>query len=97
MLFDLKNLLNSSVNRAGIGAHVGAVNAVNAAGEVIGLLFHAELSSKMTPQYIKNGALAIKFASPISAQEFRFKEEDFIREINKKLGAEKVKRIKYLT
>jgi hypothetical protein len=76
---------------------VGAVNAVNAAGEVIGRLFDAELAAKMAPQYIKHGALAVKFATSISAQEFRFKEEDFIEEINKKLGVEKVKRIKYLT
>jgi hypothetical protein len=97
MIFDIKNLLNSSVNRAGISQQVGAVNAVNAAGDIISQLFDAELSSKMTPQYLKNGALAIKFATSITAQEFRFKEEEFIEKINKKLGAEKVKRVKYLT
>ena len=95
MLSSLKNFLDKSINKAGIQKQIEAARVCFLWEEVIREIFNEEAARKSKALKFKNGILTVAVLSSVLAQEFNFKREEIKGEINKKLGGERVKKIRF--
>ncbi len=95
MLSPLKNFLNIAANKAGIAKQLEAARACSLWGEIIENIFNEDAAKKSKAIRFRNGTLTVAVLSSTLAQEFNFKEEEIKNEINKKLGGERVKKVRF--
>lgn len=95
MLEDIKKGLNKSINRAGIVRQVSAARTCEAWREAITVIFAPDVANKTQALKCKNGVMTVAVLNSVFAQEFRFKEDDIKQEINRIMGYEAVKIIRY--
>ena len=95
MLFPLKNFLNKSINKAGIGKSVEAARACFFWEGIIKEIFNQEAAEKSKAIRFRNGILTVAVLSSTLAQEFNFKEREIKEKINEKLGGERVRKIRF--
>jgi len=95
MLSTIKSGLKRSINKAGIGKQVDAARVCEFWQEVVGDIFTPEVAHKSHAIRCKNGVMTIAVLNSVFAQEFKFKEGEIIDEINKKMGAIIVNKIRF--
>lgn len=95
MLNPIKRSLEISINRAGIERQIEAVRICQYWQEVVEIIFSKEVSEKSQAIKFHNGALIVAVLNPVFAQEFKFKEEEIIEEMNKKVGKCVVRKIRF--
>lgn len=69
---------------------------LDVASEVISELFKKDMAAHAKPLFLKNRTLTVSCTSSSMAQEIRLNQATIVAEINRKLGAEEVDRIRYL-
>jgi len=94
MLHSIGGDLQMSLNKAGISKQIDAVQVCDLWEKAISKIFGAQVSEQTQAMYFKNGTLAVAVLSPVLAQEFRFKEEEIIKEINRG-RSDKVRKIRF--
>ncbi len=95
MLNPIKRSLEKSISRAGIERQIEAVRICKCWQEVIEIIFSKEISEKSRAIKFHNSALIVAVLNPVFAQEFKFKEDEIVEEINKKIGRNVVKKIRF--
>ncbi len=95
MLNPISDYLKKSINKAGISRQVQAAQVCHLWKEVIKVMFNQEAAEKSQAIRFKGGTLTVAVLSSVLAQEFKFKEEEIIRRINKKMGGDLVSRIRF--
>lgn len=95
MLSTIKGSLKRSINKAGISKQVDAARSCEFWKEVIGEIFTQEVAEKSHAIRCKNGVMTVAVLSSVLAQEFKFKEEEIINGVNRKMGAVVVSKIRY--
>lgn len=89
--------LQDRVGNKSIQKSVDASMVINAAEEVFKDMFGEEQAFHANPQFLKNRTLTVTCTSSIMAQEIRLKQKKIVKNINDKLGKDKVDRIRYLS
>ncbi|MFA6097510.1 MAG: DUF721 domain-containing protein [Candidatus Paceibacterota bacterium] len=95
MLSTINSGLKRSINKAGIVRQVDAARACEAWQEVISGMFTKEVAERSHALRCKNGVMTVAVLSSVFAQEFKFKEDEIINAINKKMGADVVNKLRY--
>ena len=91
----LKDILNKSIQRSGIGRQLEANQVLSATVAVVEewLSDIANSPAHCHGEYFKQGTVFVTVPSGILAQELRFKEHDVLERVNAKLGSVVVKRL----
>jgi predicted nucleic acid-binding Zn ribbon protein len=95
MLTSINGDLKRSINKAGIDKQVKAAQVCQFWQETIKGIFGQKIAEKSQAIKFKNGALTVAVLSSVLAQEFKFKEDEIKGEINKKVGYNLVKKIRF--
>jgi len=96
MFIDIKNILPKSVERSGAGRQIEAAKIIEVFDNMKNALLPGHIASKAKALYIRSGVLYIASLSGIVTQELKYKESDIIEYINKAVGREAVKKIRFL-
>ena len=96
MFHDLKKLVTNSVQRAGIGRQVEALNVVEIFTKVVNELFDQNISQQVKPAYFKNGILTVSCLSSLIMQELQYRDREIVDNINKIIGKEVVNKLSYI-
>ena len=88
----LKTAINNLLKAAGLEAGVSQNKALLVWDDVVG----TRVSENTTPEKVEAGTLYIKASNPTWRQELMFKKEDILKKLNKKLGEETIKEIKFI-
>ncbi len=96
MFQDIGSLLPKAIKKAGIDRGVEASRVQRVFSQIVGQILPSDLAKKVKPLYVKNKVLIVAALSSVVAEELRFQQDKIIANINKKLGKEVVKEIKYL-
>jgi predicted nucleic acid-binding Zn ribbon protein len=94
MLNSIGGDLQRSLGKAGISKQIEAVQVCDMWEKIIGKIFGEQVAGQTQAMYFKNGTLAVAVLSPVLAQEFKFKEEEIIKEINRG-RSDKVRKIRF--
>lgn len=94
MLNSIGSDLLRSLNKAGISKQIEAVQVCDQWEKVICQIFGEQVIGQTQALHFKNGILTIAVLSPVLAQEFKFKEEEIKKEINKG-RKDKVRKIRF--
>jgi predicted nucleic acid-binding Zn ribbon protein len=97
MFHDLKNLIFNAVQRAGISRQVEAANVVELFDRLAPELLGEAIAKGAKAAYVRNNILTIECVSSLIAQEVRYREQDIIKELNKKAGGQAVEKIRYIS
>jgi hypothetical protein len=92
----IKNLLSRRIKQSGLSQQVGTALLVEYAEQIIKKAFGEAVAKKMKPLYFKTGILNVACLSSVAAQEFNFKKQSIIKELNQKWGQEIVKDIRLI-
>jgi len=92
----LSNLLGKHVRKRGLNSQVQAAMILEFFKQVIDPLFDAKSRESIRPLYLKNGTLMVAVLSPALAQELKLHEPDILKQINKKVGFDTVKGLRFL-
>ena len=95
MLHSIGGDLKKSISKAGISREIEAFQVCDFWQRVIQNIFTKEVADKTRAIKYKNGALTVAVLSSVLAQEFKFKEEEIKEEINKKVGYNAVRKIRF--
>lgn len=94
MLNSIGSDLKKSIAKAGISRQVEAVEICDLWEKVVCGIFGKQVAEKSQAVHFKNGTLTVAVLNPVLAQEFRFKEEEIKRELNRR-GKELVRKIRF--
>ncbi len=89
----LKRILPSSMQHAGLDAHVSAARIVDEATASLSRLWDTERAAYVQPVSFKGDALTVAMTSPSAAHGLRGFEVTWMNEINRALGSQRVKKI----
>lgn len=92
----ISSILRSASSRSPLIKGVTAAVTVEAANAALATLFGKQIFDHAQAAHIKNNVLAIACLSSSAAQEIKLHEARFIELVNKQVGMEAVKRVKYL-
>jgi len=95
MLNSIGGYLKKSINKAGINRQVEAAQICQFWQDAIESIFGKAVAEKSQAIKFKNGAITVAVLSSVLAQEFKFKEGEIKEEINKKVGYNLVRKIKF--
>lgn len=95
MLSPIGDYLKKSINKAGVGRQIEAAQVCQFWEEAIKSIFDRDIVNKSQAVRFKNGTLTVAVLSSVLAQEFKFKEEEITGEINKRIGRNAVRRIRF--
>lgn len=94
MLNSIGSDLLKSVAKAGITKQVEAVRVCDLWAERVVSIFGPQVADKSQAVHFRNGVLTVAVLSAVLAQEFRFKEEELIAELNRGCK-QKVRKIRF--
>ncbi len=95
MATKLGDLLNYSVNKAGIGQQVSAAQICTAFDRLI-IDAYPKIKDQAQAKFVKNGTLTVAVLSPIIGQEIKLHERDILENLQKKFGKKAVSRLRFL-
>lgn len=96
MATKLGNLLQKTVNQAGIAEQVDAAMVCQECDQVVAELFGKGFQEKAKALYIKNGTVTIAVTSPVIGQELKMREAEIMEKVQKKAGKLEVKKLRFL-
>ena len=88
----IKTVLNTYLFKTGLYTGVNQQKAVTLWPTAVG----EKIAEKTTIQDVKHGVLIVRVDSPIWAQELQFQKKDILLKINKTLGKETIKDIRFV-
>lgn len=91
----LKNLMNASVQRAGIKDDVEASLVVDAAQKIFNEMFGEEIGKAMKPLYVKRGVLTVSCVSSVAAQELKLREREILKKLKDRAPKSSVERLRF--
>ena len=95
MLNSISGYLKKSINKAGINKQVEAAQVCQFWQEVIKDIFGRAVAEKSQAIKFKNGAITVAVLSSVLAQEFKFKEGEIMEGINKRVGYNAVRKVRF--
>ena len=89
---ELKTAIANFLKKAGLEKGVSQNNALLIWKETVG----EQVSQNTAPEKVEAGTLYVKASSPTWRQELVFKKADIIEKLNKQLGKNTIKEIKFI-
>jgi len=96
MIIPIKNLLAESVQRTGAAREINAAVICNEFDKIMLEIFGDKAKNKVKAQYIKNGTLTVAVLSSVWGQEIKLHEQEILEKLQKKVGINKVVRLRFL-
>jgi hypothetical protein len=94
MLHSIGSDLSRSIAKAGISKQIEAVKICDLWEKKICEIFGPQVKEKSQALHFKNGVLTVAVLNAVLAQEFRFKEEEIRKELNRS-SQEFVRKIRF--
>lgn len=95
-VYQLKNLLEGSLKRAGIYQKVTATQLIEEFKNIVQRKWGRQALSRILPKYVKKGTITIQIKDAVYLAELKLNEEKIIEEINRKHKGTAVKRLRLL-
>ena len=89
---ELKTVIANFLKKAGLEKGVSQNNALLIWKDVVG----EKVSQNTAPEKVESGTLYVKAISPTWRKELVFKKADIIEKMNKQLGKNTIKEIKFI-
>jgi len=96
MAIPLKDLLQKSINKAGVSEQVGAAVVCNEFNKIIQDILDPKLVKRVKAMYVKNKTLTVAVLSSVVGQEIKLYEREILERLEKKVGENIVERIRFL-
>ncbi len=96
MTESIGNLIQQSVNKAGIGDQVGAAVVCDAFNKILKDVIGDKAEGRAKAMYIKNKTLSIAVMSSAMGQEIKLHEQEILEKLDKTAGKNKVERLRFL-
>ncbi len=97
MFHDLKDLLPGSIGRARMTRQVEAVNIIEEVYRIIHDRLGADIAKQIKPFHVKNKILTIQCASSLIMQELKYREQEIVFLLNKRVGRPVVIKLRYFS
>lgn len=88
----LKLTLDSLLRRYGIDNAIAQNNALNIWNDVVG----KSVAKNTTPERVEHGVVIVKVSSPTWRQELYFQKKEIINKINKAIGKNVIRDIRFI-
>ncbi len=88
----LKSVLNSLLDNAGLTTGINQQKALQSWAEIVG----STIASNTVAEKVEHGILVIRAATPAWRQELLFKKALIIERLNKKLGTQTIRDIRFI-
>lgn len=95
MLNPICDYLKKSVNKAGVDKQVQAAQICQFWQVAVSKMFNEGAAKKSQAIRLRNSTLTVAVLNSVLAQEFKFKEGEIIEKLNKKVGGDIVKKIRF--
>lgn len=95
-MHQIKDLLQKSVNKAGIAQAVEASVICEAFSEVLKETFGAAWLNSCRPLYVKHKTITVACLNNVVAQEVKLRESVLLESLEKKLKKKSVERIRFV-
>lgn len=95
MFKEVKDLLGDRINKLGLQGPTDGATVVTLWNKYASQIFLSSVMSQSEAINFRNGVLTIMAGNPICAQEIMYQQYKIINQINKELGRETVKRIRF--
>jgi len=92
---DINKILPGSIQRAGVGRQVQASQILDIFEKSARQILSDEVVKQIKPLHIKNNILTIACLSSLVMQEVQYREKEIIEKINKEVGGETVRKLRY--
>ena len=96
MVTSIKDILQSSLQKAGIADQVNAAMVCNEFNRIMEEVFGKQISEKVKALYVKNRTLTLAVMSSAVGQELKLREQELIQKLEKKVGKNRVERLRFL-
>ncbi|MDP2685395.1 MAG: DUF721 domain-containing protein [bacterium] len=96
MTISIKHLLNDSLQRSGVAKEVSAAMVCDEANKLIAQIMGNKVKKRAEAKYVKNNELSIAVLSSVVTQEIKMHEHELMEKLNKKIGKNVVKKIRFL-
>lgn len=93
MIIKLGDILNDSINRAGIKNQVSAALVLDKFSAIMKELLGEEIANDIFPQSLENNVLKIKCFNSSLRQEIKLREKTIIYKLNSAIGKTAVEKI----
>ena len=93
----IANILKNQSSASPLVRGVTAAMTVEAANEVLGMMFGVSIKNHAAAMYLKNGALSVACLSSTVAQEIKLREREVLNKVNEMVGVDAAKKIIYLS
>ena len=90
------SLLQKTLNKAGIAEQVNAAIVCNEFQSIAQELFGKAIQDKAKALYVKNRTLTIAVTSSVIGQEIKLHEREIVQKLEKKVGKNKVEKLRFL-
>ncbi|MFH1326246.1 MAG: DciA family protein [Candidatus Falkowbacteria bacterium] len=97
MFHEIKNLLPQSIGRARMTRQVEAVNVVEEAYKIVHDRLGVDIAKQIKPFHVKNKILTIQCASSLIMQELKYREQEIVFLLNKRVGRQVVVKLRYFS
>jgi len=96
MAEQIGNLLNKTINKAGIAEQVGAVVVCDQFNKIVIEILGEKIKDKVKAMYVKNNTLTVAVLSSVVGQEMKLHEQEILEKLRQKVGENKVERLRFL-
>lgn len=96
MVTSIKNLLGDSLVRTGAAKEVSAAMVCDEFDKLVLKIMGDKFKDRVQAKYVKDGTMTVAVLSSGTGQEIKMHEHELLEELNKKIGAVKVKKIRIL-
>jgi len=96
MAEQIGSLLDKTINKAGISEQVSAAVVCDQFNRIVQEVIGDKIKSKVKAMYVKNKTLTIAVLSSVVGQEIKLHEQEILEQLSKKVGEQKVERLRFL-
>ncbi len=92
----IKHTLNRNIQSSGLQDQVDGARAIELFSSVLSTILPPDLAVQVKGLYLKNRTLTVSVPSPVIGQEVKLHERQIVEQLNTKIGATIVERLRFL-
>lgn len=92
----IKHTLNRNIQSSGLQDKVDGARAIELFSTVLATVLPPDLAEQVKGLYLKNRTLTVSVPSPTLGQEVKLNERQIVQQLNEKMGATVVERLRFL-
>lgn len=96
MWISIKRILPYIINRLGLEKQIEIGQVCSLWSDLVIRIYGQNYKDKSKPLYLKNKTLFISCPNSVWANEFQLRQEEISKEINQRLGQQKIEKVRFI-